>query len=77
LSGQDVLRSYSGSWIVDVEIGYRIRDNYSAAFGVNNVFATDRPSDQTERDGQGNANVPSTPWDYNGAALYLRFSADF
>ncbi|MCY4204864.1 MAG: TonB-dependent receptor [Bacteroidetes bacterium] len=77
LSGQDVLRSYSGSWIVDAEIGYRIRDNYSAAFGVNNVFAIDRPSDQIERDGQGNANVPSTPWDYNGAALYLRLSADF
>ncbi len=77
VNGQDVLRTYDGSWIVDAEAGYRIGDNYTAAFGVNNIFAVDRPADQIERDGQGNANVPSTPWDYNGAALYLRLSADF
>lgn len=77
LGGEDVLRSYTGSWIVDAEVGYRFRENYAAAFGVNNIFAIDRPADQIEQDSQGNANVPSTPWDYNGAALYLRLSADF
>jgi len=74
---QNVLRSYDGSWIVDAEVGYRIMNNYDVAFGINNIFATHRVADQIERDGQGNANVPSTPWDYNGAALYLRISADF
>ncbi|MCY4001391.1 MAG: TonB-dependent receptor [Bacteroidetes bacterium] len=74
---QNVLRSYNGSWIVDAEVGYRIRDNYGLALGVNNIFATHRDADQIERDGQGNAMVPSTPWDYNGASMYLRLSADF
>lgn len=77
LNGEDVLRSYTGSWIVDAEVGYRVKENYAAAFGVNNIFAIDRPSDPIERDSQGNASVPSTPWDYNGAALYVRLSADF
>ncbi len=77
VGGEDALRTYSGSWIVDAEVGYQISDSYAAAFGVNNIFAIDRPADQIERDGQGNASVPSTPWDYNGAALYLRLSADF
>ncbi|MCY4672456.1 MAG: TonB-dependent receptor [Bacteroidetes bacterium] len=77
VGGQDALRTYAGSWIVDTEVGYRISDRYAAAFGVNNIFAIDRPADPIERDGQGNSNVPSTPWDYNGAALYLRLSADF
>jgi len=70
------LRDYNGSWIVDAEIGYRFRDSYGVAIGANNIFATHRPADQIEQDGQGNANVPSTPWDYNGVALYLRLSAD-
>ncbi|MXZ59057.1 MAG: TonB-dependent receptor [Rhodothermaceae bacterium] len=77
IGGQDALRTYDGSWIVDAEVGYRISDRYTAAFGVNNIFATDRPADPIERDGQGNSYVPSTPWDQNGAALYLRLSADF
>lgn len=77
IGGQNALRTYAGSWIVDAEVGYRISDSYAAAFGVNNIFAIDRPADPIERDGQGNSNVPSTPWDYNGAALYLRLSADF
>ncbi len=77
VGGQDALRTYAGSWIVDTEVGYQISDRYAAAFGVNNIFAIDRPADRIERDGQGNSNVPSTPWDYNGAALYLRLSADF
>ncbi len=77
VGGQDALRTHSGGWIVDAEVGYRITERYGAAFGANNVFAIDRIADPIERDGQGNTSVPSTPWDYNGAALYLRLSADF
>lgn len=76
-NGQDVHMSYAGSWIVDAEVGYRISDHYVANFGVNNIFAIERPADPIERNGQGNASVLSTPWDYNGAALYLRLSAEF
>lgn len=76
-NGQDALRSYPRGWIIDAEIGRRISDHYAAAFGVNNIFAIDRPADLIERTSQGNAQVPSTPWDYNGAALYIKVSADF
>ena len=39
-NGQDVLTSYTGSWIVDAEVGYQIGDHYVAKFGVNNIFAS-------------------------------------
>ena len=70
--GVSGLRSYSGNWIVDLELGYRYREIYRFALGVNNVFARAPDADPKEMFGQGNLHPPSTPWDYNGAAFYLR-----
>ncbi len=77
VGGESGLREYDGGWVVDVEAGYRIGQNYSVALGVNNAFANAPDADQIETRGQGNLHPPSTPWDYNGAAIYLRLAADF
>ncbi len=74
VGGLSGLREYSGNWIIDLEVGYRYREAHRIALGVNNVFARAPDADPIETAGQGNLHPPSTPWDYNGAALYLRLS---
>ncbi len=76
VGGEDGLRSYSGQWIIDLEAGYRFLNNFQATFGVNNVLASAPDADPIETGGQGNLHPPSTPWDYNGAALYLRLNVN-
>ncbi len=76
VGGKDGLRQYDRSWVVDLEVGYRYREDYRLSLGVNNVFAAAPAADPIEITGQGNLHPPSTPWDYNGAAWYLRLTAD-
>ena len=74
VGGLSGLRSYRGQWVVDLEMGYRYQKAYRFALGVNNVFARAPDAHPVETTGQGNMHPPSTPWDYNGAAIYLRVS---
>ena len=76
VGGESGLREYSGGFVVDVEAGYEVGNNYRVALGVNNALANAPDADPIETNGQGNLHPPSTPWDYNGAAIYLRVSAD-
>ncbi len=76
VGGVSGLEEYSGAVIVDIEAGYRLLDDYRLAVGANNVFATAPDAHPIEVSGQGNLHPASTPWDYNGAALYVRFTAD-
>ena len=76
VSGHSGLREYKGGWVVDLEAGYQFGQNYGVTFGINNAFAAAPSADPIETEIQGNQHPASTPWDYNGAALYLRLSAD-
>lgn len=76
VGGASGLKEYGGAVIVDLEAGYRLLEDYRLAVGANNVFATAPDADPIEIAGQGNLHPASTPWDYNGAALYVRFTAD-
>ena len=76
VGGDSGLEEYDGQWIVDLEAGYRLMEDYRFAVGVNNVFATAPDAHPIEVAGQGNLHPASTPWDYNGAAIYIRLTAD-
>ena len=75
--GTSGLLNYDGSWVIDLEFGYTWRRVYRASIGVNNLFAVAPDASPIETNGQGNLHPGSTPWDYNGAAYYLRLSANF
>ncbi len=75
-SGESVLDTYKGAWIADAEIGFALLSAYRLAIGVHNLLdiAPNAHPEETAR--QGNLHPRSTPWDYNGAAWYMRLSAD-
>ncbi len=74
--GESLLDEFEGRMILDVEFGYRFLDNYRLAFGVDNLLDTYHLAHPGETLSQGNARVDSSPWDYNGRAYVLRFTAD-
>ena len=74
--GQSLRDEFGGRVIVDVEVGYTIRNDYRVAFGIDNLFDTYHLAHPDETLSQGNARVDSAPWDYNGRAYVLRMTAD-
>lgn len=74
--GADIRDEFAGRFILDAEIGYRFLEDYRIALGVDNLFDTYHMAHPDETLSQGNARVDSAPWDYNGRAYVLRFTAD-
>lgn len=74
--GVSVLDEFDGRVIADAEVGYRFLENYRVALGVDNILDTYHLAHPDETLSQGNARVDSAPWDYNGRAYVLRFTAD-
>ena len=75
-SGVSLLDEYDSAVIVDVELGYRLFNNYRVSFGVDNLFNTFPDAHEAETMNQGNLRPESTPWDYNGISYVLRLTAD-
>jgi iron complex outermembrane receptor protein len=70
--------SYGGKTLVDVEARWKFNDKYTLAVGGDNVF--DVYPDK-EKDGTlqflGQEFAITSPFGFNGASWYVRFSADF
>ena len=71
-----LLDEYDSAIIVDVELGYRLFNDYRISFGVDNLFNTFPDAHEDETLSQGNIRPESTPWDYNGISYALRVTAD-
>ena len=74
--GASVLDSYNGAWIADAEIGLVFRSSYRLAVGVHNILDNVPVAHPEETARQGNRHPRSTPWDFNGAAWYVRLGAE-
>ncbi len=74
--GVSVLDSYDGALIVGAEIGHSFWSAYRLAIGVHNLLDKVPEAHPEETARQGNLHPRSTPWDYNGAAWYVRLAAD-
>jgi iron complex outermembrane receptor protein len=75
--GSDAV-SYGGRTLVDAEARWKFNDKYSLAVGGENVFNTypDREKDGTLQF-LGQEYAITSPFGFNGAQWYVRFSADF
>ena len=71
-----LLDEFEGQVIADLEVGYTFANNYRVAFGIDNLLDTVPDTHADETLSQGNIRPESTPWDYNGRAVVLRFTAD-
>ncbi len=74
--GISTLDSYDSVWLIDVEIGYSYRQDYSIALGMHNFTDAAPQAHPEETARQGNLHPRSAGWDSNGAAWYVRVTAD-
>ena len=74
--GNSLLDTFEGEVIADIEVGYSFARSYNLAFGIDNLLNTVPDTHPDETLSQGNVRPESTPWDYNGRAFVLRFTAD-
>ena len=67
------VRVYGGKHLIDLETSYPISESVKLTIGGRNVFNT-HPDDNPNATAVGNRYSPSTPFNYNGAFFYVRFS---
>jgi len=71
---------YDGETLVDLEVRYTYRDNYTFILGANNVFDEEGVKAIDNMDGtigSGNTFDSSTPWGIEGAFYYAKIRVEF
>jgi len=72
----EVLHGFPNAVLFDAEVGVILFDDYRFAIGADNLFNHYVNAVEAETLGQGNARPTTTPYDYNGTHVYVRFTAD-